>query len=479
MAMDPMDEFEFKPITEGLGFHKKAEKIKADVKSASSSLVQDRVARSVPDRAPEGASNRGSGHSNDRTPNHFGEQISSKASSLNDLATSLGLTGPQVNSFGMSSRSATQSISDLIASLPPSLDFIEDKTPAQPEVRSKSAMGSGATSKESETSRPQIFQPLGRDDYGATSAGQSMNGSGPSISAVLPAPTQASTQATMGSILGSPSGSILGSPSGSTFSSPSGSTMAGMPTSGAKMASTLAPARQPAGKGSSLASTQSNIQAHIPGPTLGSTIGSVLLPTPGSKAVHAAAAAQAVSALANASPYRGRLDESYARAFPHAEKKSDATTEIALSRDGGIDGLEAIATNVTGGLLDGMVSMGLATVLLVSILAITHINLMGLIRNADTQVTTVINLGALFMMVNLLYMLITRIFTGSSLGEWAFDLQMGSDEDRQTIVYFLKLIWRQVLLTATGFVPFALLSFILGRDILRPLSGLQLYRRVD
>jgi len=200
MAMDPMDEFEFKPITEGLGFHKKAEKIKADVKSASSSLVQDRVARSVPDRAPEGASNRGSGHSNDRTPNHFGEQISSKASSLNDLATSLGLTGPQVNSFGMSSRSATQSISDLIASLPPSLDFIEDKTPAQPEVRSKSAMGSGATSKESETSRPQIFQPLGRDDYGATSAGQSMNGSGPSISAVLPAPTQASTQATMGSI---------------------------------------------------------------------------------------------------------------------------------------------------------------------------------------------------------------------------------------------------------------------------------------
>ena len=471
MAMDPMDEFEFKPITEGLGFHKKAEKIKADVKSASSSLVQDRVARSVPDRAPEGASNRGSGHSNDRTSNHFGEQISSKASSLNDLATSLGLTDSQVNSFGMSSRSATQSISDLIASLPPSLDFIEDKTPAQPEVRSKSAMGSGATSKESETSRPQIFQPLGRDDYGATSAGQSMNASGPSISAVLPAPTQASTQATMGS--------ILGSPSGSTFSSPSGSTRAGLPNSGANVASTLAPARQPAGKGSSLASTPSNIQAHIPGPTLGSTIGSVLLPTPGSKAVHAAAAAQAVSALANASPYRGRLDESYARAFPHAEKKSDATTETALSRDAGIDGLEAIATNVTGGLLDGMVSMGLATVLLVSILAITHINLMGLIRNADTQVTTVINLGALFMMVNLLYMLITRIFTGSSLGEWAFDLQMGSDEDRQTIVYFLKLIWRQVLLTATGFVPFALLSFILGRDILRPLSGLQLYRRVD
>ena len=471
MAMDPMDEFEFKPITEGLGFHKKAEKIKADVKSASSSLVQDRVARSVPDRAPEGASNRGSGHSNDRTSNHFGEQISSKASSLNDLATSLGLTDSQVNSFGMSSRSATQSISDLIASLPPSLDFIEDKTPAQPEVRSKSAMGSGATSKESETSRPQIFQPLGRDDYGATSAGQSMNASGPSISAVLPAPTQAPTQATLGS--------ILGSPSGSTFSSPSGSTRAGLPNSGANVASTLAPARQPAGKGSSLASTPSNIQAHIPGPTLGSTIGSVLLPTPGSKAVHAAAAAQAVSALASASPYRGRLDESYARAFPHAEKKSDATTETALSRDAGIDGLEAIATNVTGGLLDGMVSMGLATVLLVSILAITHINLMGLIRNADTQVTTVINLGALFMMVNLLYMLITRIFTGSSLGEWAFDLQMGSDEDRQTIVYFLKLIWRQVLLTATGFVPFALLSFILGRDILRPLSGLQLYRRVD
>ena len=189
------------------------------------------------------------------------------------------------------------------------------------------------------------------------------------------------------------------------------------------------------------------------------------------------AAATSIAAAAAASPYRGRLDESYARAFPHAEKKSD--TDAALAYDSEIEGLQPLATNMTGGILDGLVSMGLATVLLVAILAITHINLMGLLRNSDMRVTTLINLGGLFLVVNLMYMLITRIFTGSSLGEWAFDLQMGSDDDRQTIAYFFKLIWRQVVLAATAFLPFPILSFMMGRDILRPLSGLQLYRRVD
>ena len=48
--MDPFDEFEFKPLTEGLGFHKKAEQLKSDVKSTR--LDQEKIAVPVARNLP-------------------------------------------------------------------------------------------------------------------------------------------------------------------------------------------------------------------------------------------------------------------------------------------------------------------------------------------------------------------------------------------------------------------------------------------
>ena len=48
--MTDFDEFEFKPLTEGLGFHKKAEKIKTEIKSAS--LARETTARAIPEAPP-------------------------------------------------------------------------------------------------------------------------------------------------------------------------------------------------------------------------------------------------------------------------------------------------------------------------------------------------------------------------------------------------------------------------------------------
>src|SRR3954470_8010743 len=51
-AQDPdlFDEFEFKPLTEGLGFHKKAEQIKNQI--ADSRLGETASSRVIPDRPP-------------------------------------------------------------------------------------------------------------------------------------------------------------------------------------------------------------------------------------------------------------------------------------------------------------------------------------------------------------------------------------------------------------------------------------------
>src|SRR4051794_28880610 len=100
--MDPFDEFDFKPLTEGLGFHKKAEKIKHDIKS--SNLGKEKAVRSVPETPPRAL--------------------------LHQTAAELKASAPAMSAMsagGESSRSASQSISDLINSLPPSLDFLEEK----------------------------------------------------------------------------------------------------------------------------------------------------------------------------------------------------------------------------------------------------------------------------------------------------------------------------------------------------------------
>lgn len=52
MEVDPFEEFEMKPITDGLGFHKKTVKLKNSVKS--SHLIDDEVGKSMPSSAPTG-----------------------------------------------------------------------------------------------------------------------------------------------------------------------------------------------------------------------------------------------------------------------------------------------------------------------------------------------------------------------------------------------------------------------------------------
>jgi hypothetical protein len=308
--MDPFDDFEFKPLTEGLGFNKKADKIKSEIKSVS--LGHEMVTRAVPE-----------------VP----------------LRSLLHSPTPEPVKFDRDARPATQSISDLIASLPPSLDFVEEK-------------------KEAFSEPPQIFQPLGRDDYKLSE---------PTLGAVLPAPIE-----------------------------------------------------NRAGRGGSNVS----------------------------------------------SSYRERLDQSFARAFPHAEQPPKSQIVI-------IEGPELVPTsaNFAAGLLDAMVAAGVAMISLVAILAITHINLMALLTNASTDSQTQVYLGLLFVAILQLYMLAARSFFGTSLGEWAFELQVGTNAQQDSNWYPALVVWRSLLVTATGLVVLPLLSLIFRRDLTAYLTGLQLYRR--
>jgi hypothetical protein len=76
-----------------------------------------------------------------------------------------------------------------------------------------------------------------------------------------------------------------------------------------------------------------------------------------------------------------------------------------------------------------------------------------------------------------LYLLTARSFFGASLGEWAFDVQLGSDHDQKQPVYPLLVAWRTILVTVTGFVILPLLSLVFRRDLAKIFTGLQTYQR--
>ncbi len=407
--MDPFEEFEFKPLTEGLGFHKKAGKLKQDIQLAN--ISEDKVGRVVPEPPPK-------------------SMMAGMSSVLNSAAGSaarpvadddLDLTAP---------RAASKSISDLIAALPPSLDFLEDVPVAaddrsapgtegddqpaihypflKPRKRAGEApspvTSQGTPSlRSAEDARPQIFQPLGRADYKA-----------PAEKTVAEKPSEKAPEKPM------------------TITAPRPGTPATLASAGAT-SPVSARAGQP------------------PAPTLKSPL------RPGKKIDEVAMRAQQI-----------QDGKAQAEKFQGVEKKALAVASSELKK---------VSTSFSAAVLDLMAIAGVTTIFLVVILVITRIDLVAMLSHAKTDFSTIFHLGALFFAVMHLYVLASRCFFGATVGEWAFDLQMGSEEERKKATYPPRVIWRMILVLATGIVTLPVLSKLFGRDLLALLGGPQLYRR--
>jgi hypothetical protein len=168
------------------------------------------------------------------------------------------------------------------------------------------------------------------------------------------------------------------------------------------------------------------------------------------------------------------LHESYSKAFPRVEieKNQARATDFAKVE------LVKVAVSVPSVILDALVVLGFSTICLVCIIMITHADLVGLLSNAKTDGPVQVQLVVLYLAIMQLYVLSTRCFFGATLGEWAFELQMGTVGEQQKAVYPLQILLRSVLVTLTGLILFPILSLIMKRDTLARLTGLQLFRRL-
>ena len=76
-----------------------------------------------------------------------------------------------------------------------------------------------------------------------------------------------------------------------------------------------------------------------------------------------------------------------------------------------------------------------------------------------------------------LYVVISRSVTGSTLGEWAFDIHLAQKNGQRSAVFPLLVIWRSLVTMGTGVAVLPLLSFIIRRDLTSYLTGTQLFQQ--
>ena len=166
------------------------------------------------------------------------------------------------------------------------------------------------------------------------------------------------------------------------------------------------------------------------------------------------------------------VDESVARAFPHLERLKQK-----LSFKEKIVELVPAKVHFGAAILDGMVTLGMTFIFLMSILMVAKIDLVGLLTHPQTEAATRVHLTILFFCVLQLYFLSARSFFGASLGEWAFDMQLGTVEQQRRAYYPLQVVFRTLITILTGVLVLPIISLIANRDISRYFGGLELLQK--
>lgn len=193
-----------------------------------------------------------------------------------------------------------------------------------------------------------------------------------------------------------------------------------------------------------------------------------------------------VSVSVAAAASTSSVDESLAKlgkSFPHMGRLAGQPAAQAL-RDGSLSQEKArtneaviekgVAFHFGAAILDTLVVLGVGCVLLAVLLGVTGANLVALLENSKTDTSTMTLLGVLFVASGLLYTLAARSFMGSTLGEWSYEIRIGSAARRSRWFYPFLVLWRSAIVAATGFIFFPVVSALVGHDVLKWLTGLEI-----
>lgn len=139
--------------------------------------------------------------------------------------------------------------------------------------------------------------------------------------------------------------------------------------------------------------------------------------------------------------------------------------------------LKATAVSIPAAILDSIVIFAISILFVMGLLLATEISITALLESVTTDLMTQVSAGMLYIIALQVYVVLSRSFFGSTLGEWTFECQMGTDVQVDKSYYPLQVIWRSILVIGTGLIVLPVLSFISRRDLSSYLTGLQLYKK--
>lgn len=137
---------------------------------------------------------------------------------------------------------------------------------------------------------------------------------------------------------------------------------------------------------------------------------------------------------------------------------------------------EEISVALPSIFFDSIVIVGLTGLFLFATFLIARVDPINVIRMVPNDPMTALGVGVLVFSLIQGYLLVSRAFFGSTLGEWAFDIEVGTQEEQMSALYPIRILWRSALTTITGLVLLPLISLVIGQDLAGRLSGLYLYR---
>jgi hypothetical protein len=163
---------------------------------------------------------------------------------------------------------------------------------------------------------------------------------------------------------------------------------------------------------------------------------------------------------------------------PKKEQAPPWTAPVARSHEARtqIRRIEEVPVSIPAIIFDTVVVMGLTCLFAIAVLLIVDVDLINILQIARDDFMTSLSLVLLCVSVLELYLIIFRSFLGATLGEWAFEVQLGSKTEQDSSYYPFRVILRSIIIIATGFITLPLLSLITGRDLAGRIAGISLRR---
>mgnify|MGYP000030867442 CR=1 FL=1 len=154
----------------------------------------------------------------------------------------------------------------------------------------------------------------------------------------------------------------------------------------------------------------------------------------------------------------------------------DVETIESEYSDTGDDDKSPVAVVIPAILFDSIVVIGLTSLFAFMVLLVAKVDPLAMIYMAGRDTMTIVAMGVLLFSVTELYMIVSRSFFGSTLGEWAFDTELGQRNQQGSALYPIQVVVRTLLNFITGFIFFPAVAALSGVDLACKISGLRLRR---